>query len=456
MTLSRRKFLTTSAAAAGLTALGARLAHAGTTGIAPVDAILDPLLLADPGYGPTVAAGPDLALPEGFRYVKFSIRGETMLDGAVIPGGHDGMAAFDVDGRIRLVRNHELGNGTPIGDAAKAWDPSRAGGCTTIDFDPDVARAGLALGGSEAIHMDTWTSQSGSHRNCAGGPTPWGTWLTCEENTSAQHGFVFEVDPAWGPNEHLTATPIRNLGRMNHEAAAVDPATNAVYLTEDAGSSALYRFLPDDVTASTGFGNLVGVAGRFQVLVVEGHDRYDSRRFQTPMTDLACRWVDLPGFADIADDEPCGGFLEAQAATVGAAIFARGEGTWFGNGSCYFASTSGGTFGFGQLWEVAPGADGDLSTLRLVFEADGRNMRAPDNICVSPAGGILLCEDGNNPQHIQAVTPEGRVFTFAENIISGSELAGACFSPDGEWLFVNIQGEGTTYAITGPWAEGPL
>ena len=93
----------------------------------------------------------------------------------------------------------------------------------------------------------------------------------------------------------------------------------------------------------------------------------------------------------------------------------------------------------------------------LVFESTSREiLERPDNICVSPRGGVVITEDGSGTDYIRVLTPEGRMFDFAENVANGSELAGPTFSPDGNTLFVNIQRPGATYAIWGPWRNGGL
>lgn len=394
------------------------------------------------GYGPLTPAGPVLALPEGFRYVRFGDEGSPMVGGAPTPPLHDGMAAFSgPSGTVRLVRNHECGE---IGRsfAGRAYDRVATGGTTTLVF--DTVRGRL---------LATYPTLAGTFRNCAGGRTPWGSWLSCEEGTSGPragfgrlHGYVFEVSAqATGP---VDPVPLRAMGRFVHEAVAVDPATGIVYLTEDRDTAGFYRFIP----AVPG---KLAAGGRLEMLAVPHRAGYDTRTGQTPGEVLAATWV--PIHDPDPDDAGLNPFaVFRQGFTAGGAIFGRLEGCCFDRGRVLINATSAGDAGCGQIWEYHPQPDGH-GRLRLLLESPSPSvLRRPDNVTVSPRGGVLVSEDRDGVDRLIGIGPEGRTFEFARNRLSKGEFAGVTFGPAGKWLFVNIQQPGMTLAITGPWERGCL
>ncbi len=433
---------------------------------------------AGAGYGPLSAVAdettglPLLMLPAGFRYLSLGWTGDPMSSGILTPGAHDGMAAFPAGGRhlgwhdnpselahdgnqdggqrrghlAVLVRNHEQGRGTPFSGAA--YDFAAAGGTTTLVFDAQHGEI-----------VESWGSISGTIRNCAGGPTPWNTWMTCEETndfTTVPHGYVFDV-----PTDGMAdPTPIRDMGRFSHEALAVDPVTGYIYETEDAGnSSGFYRYVPHKRNQPTEGGNLY-------MLKVVSVDRAPLNLGYANGTSFDVEWVPIETPDNPAANSP-GNFVWSQGRAHGAATFGRLEGCWYGNDrKIYIVSTSGGAVGQGQIWVYHPHRE----TLTLLFESPGSAvLNAPDNITVSPRGGLVLCEDGAGDEFVHGLTVDGEIFQFAKNNVvlsgqrngitgdfRGSEFAGACYSPDGDWLFVNVQSPGITFAITGPWHTGAL
>ena len=450
MSLSRRSFLLTTggAFATPLDALRSRL----EAGIPAPEEL---------GYGPlrqvkdATTGLPLLELPEGFRYLTFGWTGDQMDDGRRIPPLHDGMAAFAGEkGRVILVRNHEIGPGPAL--TAPTYDSNAGGGTTTTVFDPAAERV-----------VSTRVSLAGTLRNCAGGPTPWGSWLTCEESVAGpgdaqnplpqQHGYIFEV-----PHDGLSdAKPIKGMGCFVHEAIAVDPQTGTVYETQDRAQAGLYRYVPKTP------GKLAN-GGRLQMLAVDGRRAFDTSRGQRQGAAFDIHWVDIPepDKPHLSATSGLGLGVFQQGVSQGGAIFSRLEGATFGDGRLYVTATDGGDAKMGQVWEIDPRRD----QLRLVFESPGApTLNMPDNLTLSPRGGLVLCEDGTATPCVHGLTREGRIFRFARNNIkidqprngltgdySQREFAGATYSPDGRWLFFNAQTPGITFAVTGPWADGGL
>jgi secreted PhoX family phosphatase len=478
--IERRQFLKGTLGAAGVAV--ATPAMRGLSIISANGRISAPLGMG--GYGPLMPT-PDMrdgveriALPKGFSYRSFSHAGEMMSDGNLVPIAHDGMGVYNMrNGTFRLVRNHEdrnsPGNGTTATDA-NSYDSLGGGGNTTLVINPFTRK----------LERD-FISLSGTIVNCAGGVTPWDSWITCEETNAGtpsgwekQHGYCFDIPV--DADETVPAIALPEMGRFSHEAVCVDPDTWIVYETEDNGSnSGFYRFIPKKR-------GVLKRGGRLQMLAVEDLPKYDTRTGQFPGQKLRCTWVDIDepnppgtGSSDVFN----------QGFGAGGARFARLEGCWFGNDAVYFNATSGGDAGAGQVWEYRPSRRHG-GTLTLIFESPSAAvLDAPDNIAVSPNDALLLCEDGGGDQYLRGVTLDGEIFDFALNLQTDHEWAGATFAvADPSWndrkirgrhrplgnksdrttLFVNRQGstsggtpptegnEGITFAIWGPWHKGAL
>lgn len=405
-----------------------------------------------------------LSLPNGFRYEIISRAGQRMSDGFFTPDKADGMATFlSPDGTVIVIRNHELmpNDQGPFGVGNRQYDrltPSQVydsgasgtvcqGGTTTLVYDEEKEKV-----------VESYLSLAGTLRNCAGGPTPWNSWITCEEvvvnaneKLMQDHGYNFEV-PASREVHLAEPFPLKAMGRFNHEAICVDPDTGIVYETEDRHDGLIYRFLPDEP------GNL-RAGGRLQALKFKEHSSFDIRNWEgepIPVgTTFSVEWIDMDEVESPNDD------LRARGSMLGAVKFARGEGMWFGaDGLVYWACTNGGKEQLGQLFRYHPSPyEGtsreaeDPGQLVLMLEPnDARILKNADNLTMAPWGDLIICEDNEAPR-IVGVTPEGKVYHLAENIGYASEFAGCTFSPSGKTLFVNIQHAGLTFAITGPWEK---
>jgi uncharacterized protein len=418
------------------------------------------------GYGDLI---PDpegiLSLPTGFTYKIISREGDPMADGLLTPGRADGMATFGgKNGRVILIRNHE---NSPNGDRGafgkkhtllqkvdknKLYDYGYGklpalGGTSTLIYNENTGNA-----------ESSYLSLAGTSRNCAGGMTPWNSWITCEETTylkgeeaEKDHGYNFEVLASETP--HLAdPVPLTGMGRFNHEAVCVDPRTSIVYETEDRPDGLIYRYIPF-------IKEQLSKGGKLQVLAIKGQKSRDTRNWKDLDTEkfpknksVEVEWLDIDNVTAPEDD------LRYQGFDKGAARFARGEGMWFGKDEIFFACTNGGENGKGQVFryvpslkEGQPGEKQSPGTLELFLEPNDENiLQNCDNLTVAPWGDLVMCEDRHTP-NLVGVTMQGECYMLAANTGYKSEFAGGVFSPSGKTFFVNIQGPGLTLAITGPW-----
>ena len=453
MTLSRRHFLRNASAAA-----------IGFSGLRQFAACATP---PREDYGPLLPDPEGLFdLPAGFSYRIIGRTGDEMADGLLRPHRPDGMYAFPgPDGLTILVCNHEVhGRSAGPEEGAFGADLSRLSLVGDRIFDRGHEGQAPALGGTSTLVYDTRTGETvrqflslaGTIRNCAGGPTPWNSWLTCEEDTMKandrylhDHGWVFEVPAEVNPGL-ANPEPVREMGRFYREAVAVDPDTGIVYMTEDLGDGLLYRYIP----------NVPGElrqGGRVQALAFDEGPQLDIRNWESAAFEVGraapVHWVDLDDLANPDDD------IRHRGREQGAAFLARAEGIAYGDGHVFIACTSGGQNREGQILRYTPspaeGTDGEgerPGTLQLFAEPNDTNiLENCDNIAMAPWGDVVIAEDASTHPRLSLINPSGVITHLGRNSKSNSELAGPCFSPDGSTLFVNIQHEGVTLAITGPW-----
>ena len=377
-------------------------------------------------------------------YKIISRQGDMMSDGYTVPGSPDGMAAFSIENnQTVLIRNHELGRTSgrlmgpfkdPSADALRLgkmqYDSNAFGGTTNIVIDNATNKV-----------VKEYLSLVGTMTNCAGGVSPMDTWLTCEENISKKrknkvpHGYVFEVNPR--KDQLQEPVPIKQMGRFQHEAVAFDKYGNG-YLTEDRSDGLLYKFVPKSKDSL--------FEGDLYALNIRVKDsRNWKKRDVAKNQKYKIKWVKLE------DVDPVSDTLREEGKEKGATIFARGEGITHDGDSIFITCTSGGKHKKGQIWKLTPNSvqDGTLELWYEVDHKDGLNM--PDNITVAPWGDLIVCEDNPDLDRLWGITPDGRPYLIAENNYTGAELAGACFSPGGKTLYINIQQNGQTISIDGDW-----
>ncbi|MFF9196064.1 alkaline phosphatase PhoX [Streptomyces sp. NPDC014779] len=352
---------------------------------------------AQPGAGPYGALGAadanGIQLPAGFTSRVIARSGQT------VPGtsytwhnAPDGGACFaDGTGWI-YVSNSEINPG---------------GGASAVRFNSSGAVTGA------------YRILSNTRQNCAGGRTPWNTWLSCEE---VSLGYVYETDP-YGVK---AAVQRPALGRFKHEAAAADPVRRAIYLTEDETDGCFYRFLP------TTWGDLS--SGTLQVFKAGTG------------TSGTFSWQNVP--------DPDGAPTTTRNQVSGAKRFNGGEGCYYADDTVWFT-----TKGDNRVWQVNLAA----GTYELAYDdslvpGGAAPLTGVDNVTGSASGDLYVAEDGGNME-ICLITPDDLVTPFLRiNGQSGSEITGPAFSPDGSRLYFSSQrgttgssSGGITYEVTGPF-----
>ncbi|NNL90443.1 MAG: DUF839 domain-containing protein [Marinicaulis sp.] len=470
MSISRRTLLHSGyVAGVSLTALAGFNFARGYSANAGLELVSDPNGILD--------------LPKGYSYTVVSTPGEIMSDGFFRPSLPDGMACFphpDDSDLCILTRNHEIWpnitDGSPFGpdNALLANLPEGKLYDTKLDGSPFFGGVTNVIYNLKEKRMERdFLTLTGTTANCAGGRTPWGTWLSCEEmqlrapdEANKYHGFVFEVPAdATGP---VDPVPLKAMGRFAHEAAAVALETDIIYMTEDNRTGLFYRFVPNKKRR-------LEKGGRLQALVIKDWNSADTRNWPLDWSSGDARRISAGDifeveWIDLDDVEAPNADLAERGHAAGAAYFCRGEGIEYGirkgeRGSIFFNCTQGGVSRTGQVWQYTPSPregrrreDREPGKLTLLYESPSADvLDLCDNLAIAPSGDLILCEDGAGDQYLRGLTQDGKIYDIARNAVPDkSEFCGACFSPDGKVMFVNLQGSGHTLAIEGPWSNSPV
>ncbi|MGR8010646.1 alkaline phosphatase PhoX [Streptomyces hypolithicus] len=319
-------------------------------------------------------------------------------------------------------------SGQKVGSTSYTWHNAPDGGACYADGTGWIYVSNSEInpsGGAGAVRFSSTGAITGAYRilsstrqNCAGGKTPWNTWLSCEE---VDRGYVYETDP-WGVKAAVRQSA---MGRFKHEAAAADPVRKTIYLTEDTSDGCFYRFTP------TTWGDLS--AGRLEVLKA-------GSATSGPVT-----WATVP--------DPSASSTSTRNQVSGAKRFNGGEGCYYADDTCWFT-----TKGDNRVWQYNAAAQ----TIELAYDDSLVNGSAPltgvDNVTGTSSGDLFVAEDGGNME-ICVITPDDVVASFLRiDGQSASEITGPAFSPDGRRLYFSSQrgtsgssSGGITYEVTGPF-----
>ncbi|MEG8275546.1 alkaline phosphatase PhoX [Streptomyces sp. AHA2] len=319
-------------------------------------------------------------------------------------------------------------SGQRVGGTSYTWHNAPDGGACYADgtgwiyvsnseINPSGGASAVVFSATGAI-TGAYRILSGTRQNCAGGKTPWNTWLSCEE---VDRGYVYETDP-WGVKPAVRRDA---MGRFKHEAAAADPVRRVVYLTEDVTDGCFYRFRP------TTWGDLS--SGTLEVLVAGSG------------TSGPVGWARVP--------DPSGATATRNQVS-GAKRFNGGEGCYYANDTCWFT-----TKGDNRVWQY----DAAAQTIELAYDdslvtGGTAPLTGVDNVTGSASGDLFVAEDGGT-MDICVITPADVVAPFLRvEGQSGSEITGPAFSPDGTRLYFSSQrgttgssSGGITYEVRGPF-----